>query len=77
MPYVKQARREDLTEVILAMLDAEVKVDGDLNYILYQVIEGYGHYKNFMAELNECAEQIRQDFLVPYEKRKKEENGDV
>ena len=82
MPFVLKEKREKLDKVYQAMLDAQIQADGDLNYILYkfakyQITEGYGNYKNYMAELNECAEQIRDDFLVPYEKRKKLENGDV
>ena len=82
MPFVIKEKRPNLDKVYQAMIDAGIKADGDLNYVLYkfvkyQITEGYGNYKNYMAELNECAEQIRNDFLVPYEKRKEFENGGV
>lgn len=82
MPFVPQERRPELDKVYQAMIDAGVNADGDLNYILYkfckyQVIPSYNNYKNYYGELSECAKQCRNDFLVPYEKKKKEENGDV
>ena len=82
MPFIKKENRMRFNKVYQAMIDAGVNADGDLNYILYkfakhQVAPSYNNYKNFMAELTECANQIRNDFLVPYEKIKKEENGDV
>jgi len=82
MPYVKQERRPDLNKVVIAMSEASVKADGDLNYILYRfckyhVTPGYNNYKNFLGELNEAAEEIRRRLLAPYEDKKIEENGDV
>jgi hypothetical protein len=82
MPYVKQERRPDLNKVVIAMTEASVKADGDLNYILYRfcklhVSPGYNNYKNFLGELNEAAEEIRRRLLAPYEDKKIEENGDV
>ena len=83
MPFIEsKSRRKELDKVYQAMIDAGVNADGDLNYILYkyckyQVIPSYNNYKNYHGELTECACQCREDFLVPYEKKKKEENGDV
>jgi len=82
MPYVKQERRSDLNKVVIAMSEASVKADGDLNYILYRfckyhVTPGYNNYKNFLGELNEAAEEIRRRLLSSYETKKIEENGDV
>lgn len=82
MPYIKQERRPDLNKVVIAMSEASVKADGDLNYILYRfckyhVTPSYNNYKNFLGELNEAAEEIRRRLLAPYEDKKIEENGDV
>jgi len=82
MPYVKQERRPDLNKVVIAMSEAKVVADGDLNYILfrfakYHISPGYNNYKNFLGELNEAAEEIRRRLLAPWEDMKIEENGDV
>lgn len=82
MPYVKQERRADLNKVVIAMSEAKVVADGDLNYILfrfakYHISPGYNNYKNFLGELNEAAEEIRRRLLAPWEDMKIEENGDV
>ena len=82
MPFVEPKNRPELDKVYKAMIDAGIKADGDLNYILYkfckyQVDPSYNNYKNYFGELTECVAQCRQDFLVPYEKMKKVDNGDV
>lgn len=82
MPYVKQERRPELNKVVIAMSEAGVKADGDLNYILfrfckYHVSPSYNNYKNFLGELNEAAEEIRRRLLSSYEDKKIEEHGDV
>lgn len=83
MPFIEsKERRKELDKVYEAMVKAEVVGDGDLNYILYKfckynVAKRYNILKNFLGELHECECQCRNDFLVPYEQRKKIENGDV
>ena len=82
MPFVEDHKRPELDKVYQAMVDAGINADGHLNYILYkfckfQVIPSYNNYKNFFGELTECVAQCRNDFLVPYEERKRAENGDV
>lgn len=83
MPFIKsKERRKELDKVVDVMAKVEVKADGDLNYILYKyckyiISAGYNSYKNFLGELHECECQCRQDFLIPYEIVKKNENGDV
>jgi len=82
MPYVKQDRRSDLNKVVVAMTEAGVKVDGDLNYIIfrfakYHITPSYGNYKNLLGELNEAAAEIRRRLLIPYEEKKIIEHGDV
>jgi len=41
------------------------------------ITPSYNNYKNFLGELNECAEEIRRRLLSKYEDKKIEENGDV
>ena len=82
MPYVKKERRIELNFVVESMRRADIVADGDLNYILFRfcketVKPSYNNYKNYMAELNEAAEEIRRRFLVPHEIKKIEENGDI
>jgi len=83
MPFIEsKKRRRELDKVVFAMSKADIKADGDLNYILYKwckyfVEEGYNSYKNFLAELHECECQCRNDFLVIYEEKKRFENGEV
>jgi len=82
MPYVKKERRVELDFVVESMRRADIVADGDLNYVLYKfckdtVKPSYNNFKNYMAELNETAEEIRRRFLAPYENSKIEENGDV
>jgi len=67
---------------VRAMADVGVVADGDLNYILYAYFirnlnTSYNNLKNYMGELNECAEELRRRLLVPHEDKKIIENGDV
>jgi len=91
MPYVLQEKRPILDIIVQAMsrvygkpgeVPVSLKVDGDLNYILFafckrHVPPSYNNYKNFRAELLECAGEIKRRLLDPYEDQKIEENGDV
>ena len=82
MPYIKPEEREAMDRVVYAMSVNDVKVNGDLNYILYKFCKtkikpSYNNYKNFIGELNECAAEIRRRILSEYEKEKISENGDV
>ena len=82
MPYVKQERRPELNFVVESMARADIKADGDLNYVLFKycknfVKPSYNNYKNFIGELNETIAEIRRRMLAPYEEIKEKENGDV
>lgn len=82
MPYIPQQRRAELGHIIYQMESADIKADGDLNYILYRyckdnVKPSYNNYKNFCAELRQCATEIERRMLAPYEDQKIDENGDV
>ena len=82
MPYIKQDRRDVLDQIVDAMDVANVKADGDLNYILFAfckryVSPSYNNYKNFCGELSQCATEIERRLLGPYEDKKIIENTDV
>lgn len=82
MPYIEPKKRVQADQVVELMKKLNVRADGNLNYILFKlcketVMPGYGNYKNFISELNECAHEIRRRFLAPYEDTKIRENGDV
>ena len=82
MPYILKNRRSSLDYIVETMDMGGVKVDGDLNYILFKfckyfVEPSYNNYKNFCGELRQCATEIERRLLGPYEDKKIEENGDV
>jgi len=82
MPYVKEERRPALDTVVDMMEWADIKADGDLNYVLFKycktlVKPGYNNFKNFIGELHQCATEIERRLLGPYEDEKIKENGDV
>jgi len=82
MPYILEEKRPHCDKVVEEMIKQGIKADGDLNYILYKyckyhVKASYNEYKNFIGELRETAKWIWWKLLVPYEKVKEEENGDV
>jgi hypothetical protein len=86
MPYIKKEERVEMDKVVDFMIEHGVKADGKLNYVLFKFCkntlydtqkESYNEYKNFLGELNECAEEIRRRLLSLYENKKITENGDV
>ena len=84
MPYISndKDRRIFMDEIVNLMIDHDVKVNGDLNYILYAfckryVKPSYNNYKNFVGELDCCAKEIYRRLVAPYEDKKIKENGDV
>lgn len=85
MPYVKQEGRPELDKIVDLMLEQDLKVDGDLNYVLfsyfcrYMVQQGpsYNKMKNFRAELQEVHDHINPRILIRYEEVMTNINGDV
>jgi hypothetical protein len=82
MPYIKQEDRPVMDMVVKAMVDADVRATGDLNYILYafckrHIEPSYNNYKNFCGELRQCATEIERRLLAKYEDEKILANGDV
>lgn len=82
MPYIEQKDRDNCDQVVSAMEEGNLQINGDLNYILYAyclrtIKPSYNGYKNFLGELNETCEEIRRRLLAPYEDEKILLNGDV
>jgi hypothetical protein len=82
MPYIKQADRQRLAAVLEEMEACEVKPNGELNYICFAyavrtVEPSYNNWKNYIAELQLCANELKRRYLDPYEDKKILENGDV
>ncbi len=82
MPYIKIESRPVMDRVIETMRKVGVKVDGDLNYILFafckkNIVPSYNNYKNFCGELRQCATEIERKLLAPYEDEKIIENGEI
>lgn len=82
MPYIKGSKRIIANEVVDVMANANIQVDGDLNYVLFafckrHIKPSYNNYKNFCGELRQCATEIERRLLGPHEDKKREENGDV
>lgn len=88
MPYIKEKDRETI-DWIIDNLAAELKtkgVTGNMNYALFKLyckledlgeVSNYAEKSRYLAELHECAEEIRRRKLAPYEDKKIKENGDV
>jgi hypothetical protein len=82
MPYVKKERRIELDFVVESMARADVKADGDLNYILFKYCKyfikpSYNNFKNFCGELHQTSTEIERKMLAPYEDIKEKENGTI
>ena len=85
MPYVKEEGRPELNKIVDLMLEQDLLVNGDLNYVLfsyfcrYMVQQGpsYNKMKNFRGELKEIHDHIESRILVLYEKKMEQINGDV
>ena len=85
MPYIKQEGRPKLDKIVDDMLDAELEIDGDFNYLLFSFFcrymvwkkPSYNKIKSFRAELDEVRGEIKERFLNIYEQRKRFENGEV
>jgi len=82
MLYIKKEDRDEMDFVVGNMQAMDVQPNGKLNYVLFKfckntVKPSYNNYKNYIAELEECAHEIRRRFLAPYEDQKIIENGDV
>ena len=83
MPYIEdQQKRIQLDIIVKEMAGVPLRVDGDLNYLLFAyckrcVVPSYNNYKNFLGELDEVRAEIRRRLLAGHEDNKISENGDV
>lgn len=85
MPYVKGEGRPELDKIVDLMLEQDLKIDGDLNYVLFSYFcrymlkngPSYNKMKNFRGELKEIHDHIESRILVLYEKKMELINGDV
>ena len=84
MPYIKKEQRAIIDEIVD---DAKygLQADGKLNYFLFKLMlrrreiegESYQFYKNYRAELKECAAEVKRRYMDGYEDEKIKQNGDV
>ena len=85
MPYVEQAGRPELDKIVDMMIEQDLKVDGDLNYVLFsyfcrymvKIGPSYNKMKNFRGELKEVHDHINPRILIHYEEVMANINGDV
>lgn len=90
MPYIEnkvvriggKKRREEMDKIVDLMVEQGVRVNGDLNYVLFKfckkyVTLSYNNYKNYCGELRQCATEIERRIIAKYEDLKILENGDV
>ena len=77
---IDKPRVKELSEVLKMMVENNVKVNGDLNYILFKYIR-YHSDEDYMDGMSSAliavTREIRERILGPYEEEKAEENGDV
>lgn len=68
----------DFQKLLLAMTKARIKVNGDLNYILFKFCKYHIYNINdYCRELSLCIGAIQKEIVALYEDEKIKENGDV
>lgn len=89
MPYIKQSKREELnSKMSLLLSDVSNLSDGDLNYIISNLLNTYIEYKKENGTFNysacntvigvECAKiEFYNRLITPYENIKIAENGSL
>ena len=79
-PFVFEDRKELCDEKVAFMKEADIKVNGDLNYSLYAYairnLKSWD-FSDFTKQLRLSAKKITTEILAPYEDSKIEQNGDV
>lgn len=84
MPFILRKDRHVLDD-ILDDAEFDLKPDGKLNYFLCCLMlrrrkiegESYRFYKNYIAELRDAADEIFNLYQLPYELKKRKENGGI
>ena len=76
----KPQRMNEINNVISLMVEKDIKVDGDLNYVVFKYCTFHSDhvgYDKMVSMLNATIKQIRRGLLASYEESKIKENGDV
>jgi len=77
-PQVTEKRKTELDVIVTYLGELDLKINGDLNYILFKYCRiQFNHYGEVIDELRRAIYAIRRDILAPYEDTKIIENGDV
>jgi len=85
MPYTLDENREAIRE-ILPQLVKEIKVKGDLSYTICEIVGqlclrdgglSYTSTSNWIDGVDGAELELTRRLLIPYEKLKIEQNGDV
>ena len=86
MPYIRKFNREALDKIVnLLKKDRLALPAGELNYLITKILsyakelngESYSTYNELIGVL-ECVKfELYRRKIVPYENKKKKENGDV
>jgi len=86
MPYIKVDDRKKFKAVMFPFLvSAELNrlTAGELNYLFTKIIDrqldnaNYARYNEIIGALECCKLELYRRMLIPYEDKKKKENGDV
>lgn len=85
MPYITKERRRALFSDSCVDYDNTVRTAGELNYFLTEQIKDYIKTKglsyqtinDIVGALEGCKLEFYRRVVVPYENKKKKENGDV
>ena len=86
MPYIKVDDRKKFKAVMCPFLvSAELNrlTAGELNYLFTKIIDrqldnaNYARYNEIIGALECCKLELYRRMLIPYEDKKKKENGDV
>jgi len=75
---IAESRRKELNRVVELMREKEIKVDGDLNYVIFKYAKYLSNDAVKMVNLlSQIVSSIRVNILAPYEDSKIKENGDL
>ena len=85
MPYIKDKMIRKILDTFVGVFLRRFKIHGNLNYFLFKLCkevikkegESYGHYKEFIGELEMCKLEIYRQLVSKYEDSKIKDNGDV
>lgn len=90
IPYIKKEKRpnfDDAINKLVALLKSSTDCgqhdSGDVVYALYRIVVaifGFGNFEirsNALKCLDSVFEEYVENIMKPYEKKKKEENGDI